>query len=339
LKNIVKGLAEYYNRSYPNRVNQTVSEVEDITSGWETELYAFRVEFEEGGRLITEERVARLYTGKYAAGKAAKEFEVMSRLSEAGYPVPDVYNLDTEGAALGKPFVIMERIKGGTVEDALRDCGEAERERLLGVLLELFVDLHNLDAKKVFPGNEIRTTAGYVEGVIYRYRRGIVDSGIPWMEPLIDWLYARRAAITPYGVSVLHRDFHPLNVMLREDGSPAVIDWGACSVGDYRYDLAWTMLLSSTFGDPASRDIILDGYRAVSLREVEDIEFFEVMAILRRLTDLTVSLRSGAEEMGMRSGAVEMMRAAKGHIQGVYDLLIARTGLRLPEFEELLDSL
>jgi len=41
----------------------------------------------------------------------------------------------------------------------------------------------------------------------------------------------------------------------------------------------------------------------------------------------------------MRPGAVEMMRAAKGHIQGVYDLLIARTGLRLPEFEELLDSL
>jgi len=188
-------------------------------------------------------------------------------------------------------------------------------------LLKLFVDLHNLDAEKVFPDNEIRTTAGYVERVMDRYRRGIADSGIPWMGPLIDWLDARRAAITPDGVSVLHRDFHPLNVMLREDGSPAVIDWGASLVGDYRDDLAWTMLLSSTFGDPASRDIILDGYSTVSTREVEDIEFFEVMAILRRLSDLTISLRSGAEEMGMRPGAVEMMRAAKGHIQGVYDLL------------------
>lgn len=339
MSGISKGLAEYYNRHHPDRKNLAIRDVREITSGWETELYAFRVEFEEGGRLIREERVARLYPGKYAAGKAAKEFGVMSRLSEAGYPVPDVYDLDTEGAALGKPFVVMERIKGGTVEDELGGCGEAGRERLLGVLLKLFVDLHNLDAEKVFPDTEIRTTAGYVEGVIDRYRRGIADNGIPWMEPLIDWLDAHRAAITPADVSVLHRDFHPLNVMLREDGSPVVIDWGASSVGDYRDDLAWTMLLSSTFGDPASREIILDGYRAVSRREAEDIEFFEVMAILRRLTDLTVSLRSGAEEMGMRPGAVEMMRAAKGHIQGVYDLLIARTGLRLPEFEELLDSL
>jgi len=339
MSGISKGLADFYNRHYPDRINLAIRDDREITSGWETELYAFSVEFEEGGRLIREERVARLYPGKYAAEKAAKEFGVMSKLSEAGYPVPEVYDLDTEGAYLGKPFIVMERIKGGTVEDALRVSGEAGRERLIGVLLKLFVDLHNLDSKKVFPDNEIRTTAGYVEGVIDRYRRGIADQGIPWMKPLIDWLDARRATITSADVSVLHRDFHPLNVMLREDESPAVIDWGASSVGDYRDDLAWTILLSSTFGDPASSDMILEGYREVSRHEVEDIEFFEVMAILRRLTDLTVSLRSGAEEMGMRPGAVEMMRAAKGHIQGVYDLLIARTGIRLPEFEDLLESL
>ena len=64
-----------------------------------------------------------------------------------------------------------------------------------------------------------------------------------------------------------------------------------------------------------------------------------VSIVLRRLTDFAVSLTRGAEEMGMRPEAVELMREAEGHIQRVYDILIARTGLRIPEFEEILKDL
>ena len=41
----------------------------------------------------------------------------------------------------------------------------------------------------------------------------------------------------------------------------------------------------------------------------------------------------------MRPGAVEMMREAAGHIRNVYGLLVELTGLRLPEYEEFLNSL
>jgi len=43
--------------------------------------------------------------------------------------------------------------------------------------------------------------------------------------------------------------------------------------------------------------------------------------------------------MGMRAGAIESMRNSKDHYQKTYGLLVERTGIRLPEFEELLDSL
>ncbi len=130
-----------------------------------------------------------------------------------------------------------------------------------------------------------------------------------------------------------------MNVMLREDGSPVVIDWGAATVGDYRDDLAWTVLLAVTFWNPSLRDTILGAYESISGREVRDFEYFEVLSALRRLTDVAVSMTSGAEEMGMRAGAVEMMREASGHLRGVYRILTERTGLRLPEFERILDSL
>jgi len=74
---------------------------------------------------------------------------------------------------------------------------------------------------------------------------------------------------------------------------------------------------------------------AVSRRVVRDFEFFEVMAIFRRLRDVSVSFTSGAEEMGMRPDAVEMMRQDSEHLHAVYDLLGERTGLKIPEFEEL----
>lgn len=205
--------------------------------------------------------------------------------------------------------------------------------------MRLFVDLHNLDVTKVFPDNKIRSTADYIDGVLERYGRNIEEKGIRWLIPVLEWLDEHKASVTPENISILHRDFHPLNIMMWEDGSQAVLDWGAVTVGDYRDDLAWTMLLCSTFGDPASRDIILGSYRTVSGREVHNIEFFEVMAILRRLAGISISLTSGAEEMGMRPEAAEMMREASGHIHRVYDLLKERTGLKILKFEELLYTL
>lgn len=339
MNTIARGLSQYYKQQYPDRENLVISEVKEITMGWETELYSFDVDFKAGERMVKEERVVRLYPGNFAVDKATKEFKVMSRLFHAGYPVPEVFNFETDENILGKPFIIMERIKGHNLDDEFQGVSDEEREHLLGLFVRLFVDLHNLDVTKVFPDNKIRRTADYIDGVLERYRRNIEEKGIRWLIPVLEWLDEHKASVTPEKISILHRDFHPLNIMIWEDGSQAVLDWGAVTVGDYRDDLAWTMLLCSTFGDPAWRDIILESYRTVSGREVHDIEFFEVMAIIRRLTDVYISLTSGAEEMGMRPEAVEMMKEASGHIKRVYNLLRERTGLRLPEFEELLITL
>lgn len=70
-----------------------------------------------------------------------------------------------------------------------------------------------------------------------------------------------------------------------------------------------------------------------------DFEFFEVMAIFRRVRDVSVSFISEAEEMGMRPDALEMMRQDSKHLHKVYDLFTKRTRLRILEFEELLNTL
>jgi len=340
LTNIKEGLAEYYNRRYPERVNQTISEVEDITSGWEAELYAFVVEFEENGQTLREERVARIYQGNVATQKAVEEFKVISGLAGTGFPVPDVFHLETDATLLGGPFIIMERVRGKSLSEAYHASDEEEAKNLMAEFTRIWVDLHNLDGASLFPEDFPRgDTQDYLDRLLVFANRKIEETGISWLQPVIDWLEERRSNVTPERLSILHQDYHTENVMLREDGSLVVLDWTAAMAGDYRADLAWTVLLMSTYDDPAFREIILKSYEETSGREIKDIEFFDVLAIGRRILDVSSSFAAGAEQAGMHAEALEMMRKSSDHLHKVYELLKERTGLRLPEFEELLRTL
>src|SRR5205823_3669542 len=58
----------------------------------------------------------------------------------------------------------------------------------------------------------------------------------------LHWLDAHRVA-EPESPCLLHLDFHPVNLIQRDDGECVVIDWSEADVGDYHADLAMTQLL------------------------------------------------------------------------------------------------
>jgi aminoglycoside phosphotransferase (APT) family kinase protein len=117
-----------------------------------------------------------------------------------------------------------------------------------------------------------------------------------------------------------------------------VIDWTNVDVSDYRLDLSWTLLLMSTYGSPESRELVLGEYERAAGHSVEQIEYFEVAACLRRLFSILVSLAAGAERLGMRPGAEAMMKNVD-HIGSVYARLRQRTGIAIAEVDRLISSL
>ena len=155
---------------------------------------------------------------------------------------------------------------------------------------------------------------------------------------VVEWLEERRPGVDPAEPSVLHMDYHGMNVMLWGDGAPAVIDWSAAKIGDYREDLAWSLMLYTTFGGDAYRPMIMSHYKKASGRETTDITFFEALAALRRVTDLTMTVK-GSDGAGLKPGAAELMREHSEHYRRVHDLLEERTGLRLAEFDALIESM
>jgi aminoglycoside phosphotransferase (APT) family kinase protein len=59
-------------------------------------------------------------------------------------------------------------------------------------------------------------------------------------------------AVAIEGDRLLHRDLHPLNVLMTPTG-PVVIDWANCAHGDPSYDVADTWVLFATADVPGTR--------------------------------------------------------------------------------------
>ena len=83
----------------------------------------------------------------------------------------------------------------------------------------------------------------------------------------------------------------------------------------------------------------LESYETVLVQEVEQIEYFEVLATLRRLHDVMSSFDKGSDEMGMRPEALDLMKETVGHIVRVKDRLEDLTELSIPEIDEFIQKM
>jgi aminoglycoside phosphotransferase (APT) family kinase protein len=205
--------------------------------------------------------------------------------------------------------------------------------------VNLFVTLHRMDYCRFVDSCSDGDSAAMLPAMLLRWRKTMADNlGQSWAAAVLDWLDSHQADVLPSRISPLHRDFHPNNVLITPDDQLYVIDWSGFGVGDYRIDLAWTLLLLSTQGYEHLRPIILGQYAQLSGHPVEHIEYFEMIAAQRRLFDFAVSVGSGAETLGMRPETAAIMRGQLPNFRQVYAVLQRYTGLRLPEIERLLEE-
>ena len=340
--NMQSRLQAYYAHAFPARQGVRVSDLASITAGWESEMYSFDVGYGPAGERQREELILRIYPGDDAHSKSAREFRGMSQLHKAGYPVPKVLVLERENSPFGKPFVIMKRIEGQVLWLLLFGSPEEKQQELLTLFCKLFVQLHTLEWRPF-----VHDVASYDTGDPYIF----VDRELgKWRSYLarfpksdfllvMEWLESRRDQVPCLRPSPIHWDFHPGNVLLRDDGSAVVIDWTQFDISDSRFDLAWTLLLISSYEGVEWREHILREYERLAGAEVEQIEYFDVAACFKRLGSVAVSLSYGAEKLGMRPGAEGVMKQEMRAIKRVYDLLLERTGIRVAEVERLLASL
>jgi aminoglycoside phosphotransferase (APT) family kinase protein len=336
-ENQIQKLTEYYHQKYPNKQTLRIADTKEITDGWETKLYKYSINYFLNDKPASEQHVIRVFSDN-AASTSEKEFHVMMKLRDNGYSVPAVFHNDINGAIIGKPFIIMEYLSGNTMDYRFRCVSDSEREELYKQMIELFVDLHKVGVSKIFPEIKLTDTEDYLSFFLNMIDGRIAESKLGWVNPVVDWLRERRDDVKVRELSVLHGDFHGRNILYREDGSPAVIDWSGIHVGDYRFDLAWTLILFSTFGGSFFRELLMNLYSDVSGEEITDIEFFEVLGCLVRLVHVFPSFLKKDDVTGVVSKSEVMTPDISDHFLKVYDMLVSRTGIKLPEFERIVSS-
>ena len=338
---ILNALMRLWEDQFPARENIRIQDLMRISDGWENDVYAFTVEYEDAAGQTREDLILRIYPGDDARQKSAREFHTMKRLHGVGFPVPEVLLLACDNSPFGKPCIVMEKIQGRSMGEALGESSDPEKHVLLERFCQLFVDLHALDWRPIasdplLPGEDSSTLIKRQLSRWQDYAHALQETAF---DPVFAWLQEHIPDIRFNRLSVLHWDYHPGNILIREDGAPFVIDWGGVLVSDFRLDLAWTLLLMSTYGHPEAREVVLTRYERAAGVRVEQIEYFEAAMCLRRLFDISVSLGAGAERLGMRPGAETMMRQNVDHIERVYMILCDRTGLTIPEIDRLLSTL
>jgi aminoglycoside phosphotransferase (APT) family kinase protein len=180
--------------------------------------------------------------------------------------------------------MIMERVQGEILADYLFEkVTIEERKPIMTRFIKEMVSLHMLEWRSLFPRTDrahrdiSSNPYFFVERVLQRPKAMINKYHIDELRPLIDWLDTdKQKCEIPV---LLHGDYHMNNIILTPKGDLVVIDWADIKVGDYRYDLGFSIVTTSSAGSDVT-ETFTKLYESLSGKQVKNISYFMVLSSL-----------------------------------------------------------
>ena len=246
-----------------------------------------------------------------------REWRIIHALTGTDVPHTEAVALCTDQSVLGRTFYLMGFVDGWSPMSTRRqwpppfDADLEARQGLAFQLVEGIALLGNVDwqAKGL---QDLGRPEGFHERQVDRWTaflERIKGRELPGFDEAAAWLRAHRPI--DYIPGLMHGDYQFANVMFRH-GSPArlaaIVDWEMGTVGDPKLDLGWVVQSwpDDTTADKdraggyvdmtgmPSRDDVLAHYAKVSGRQVDDIDYYCVLAKWK----LAVVLEQGFQRAG-----------------------------------------
>jgi len=229
--------------------------------------------------------VIRFFLGSRGDEEARIESNALRGLYRAGYPVPEVYLTIADARLAGAPFLVMEHIPG----QPLGKVALADRARIpywLDQASNLLLKLHGLKWQNSFDTFQPALSAlDFAERQIKWWSRQAEVVGAEEASAGFHWLktnlYLARRTKSP---ALIHRDFHPNNVLVDGDRIAGVVDWGELTIADPAVDVAWTEMILHTEVSRDLGDQFKEAYRRRNPEIDQSLPFWEVFAACKRLT-------------------------------------------------------
>ncbi len=329
-------LAEFLRRQYPEYEGLKILEFDELGEGWETDLYRLKLAGTQNGEPVPLELVLRLYKGSNPLEKAQKEFSLLTGVTHFGIAAPRVDALVTDRSILGDPFIVMEHIEGGTLEARIGSEGISP---WLDPMMQVMARIHAIPWVELIPEPEgpVPTSYepfAYVDALLDEMDHAIEQYVLIDFEPTMNWLREREALGSATQPALIHNDYHPQNILLRQN-SLVVIDWSFAEIGDFRMDLAWSVLLFGVMAGGDYRAAVLEAYEQATGSPIENFEFFEALKFTMRLATIGTWMNESVEipVAGITKQAIR--GDYKVHVMNPYRRLKEITGLEIRTIEEL----
>lgn len=256
--------------------------------------------------------------GSLAHTDREREARVLRALAGTRLPVPKVHWDEGADGALGRPYLMMERLPGRPAaaddEAAARELGELlARLHALGAGLvpgdAAGADLVPEDEGRVdlVPGDEGRDAAAATQAELATWRRRheeASDVSVPRLAELLDWLAANPPARDGVPATLLWGDPGPHNLLVADGRVTAMLDWELWHHGDPLEDVGTALWALRG----AARGALLAGYESVAGPvDREALDWFEALACATR----SVMLLAGVE--AFLAGRPRPSAAGLGH--------------------------
>jgi aminoglycoside phosphotransferase (APT) family kinase protein len=315
-------------------LGSTVNRLSLLASGWETSVFEFALD-----RPVPRFRlpaatplVLRFYDGGGAEDKGTREYRSIRQLSGAGYRVPKPYLYERERAAIGVPFLIMDRLRGGPLF-AISSFPSAFKTFSLGFwsFVRTQAALHRLDPRSVAPegvphafgASDSAPDAPLLDRILDTIAERVEHGPLPFLREALEWARSRASAFRQARPSLVHMDYHPQNVLVKGVQVSGVIDWVNADLGDRHLDAATTSVILSTSSmekprwmrDNAAGNslrrmfsmLYFPLYHAMAPMELDRYKYCQGVAALTRLSMLGMMRARGPESVGFRSEAIEQV--------------------------------
>ncbi len=232
-----------------NRSGICVSDYRAIPGGFSNETYFFTLESEghQPQPLVVRKNAPWPFFSHWAHD-AAEEFQILSRVADAGLPVPRPLWLFAGMPDVDGTYYVMSRGAGYMV-GTLAGANAALPEALLFSLAEFLAGLHAIPmtgfADYLAHGALPTRPGDTIEQAVRRNvlsMRAVWEKGPRLPSPgeafTIDWLL-RNVPANANPPSVVHTDCFVHNFLVEDDAIACVVDWEASHLGDPAEDLAY----------------------------------------------------------------------------------------------------